>query len=193
MNAKTRETSYTKFHSIFGSVLKVALETTFPSSSEIKVIGDWDGRNVGFVHRNGFCQKIYHPAYTNGDVSERESRVIDFISWVDGTEAQGHRLCLRAKVKGGKFSAWIKLARFEEDKVFGFEDPKKPYVNLDFFSRRSESFIPVYVKIIIPSAPVTYLGIEGNASDEAVSLIISRLGLKSVPKILADFQPQVVI
>jgi len=178
--------SPTKFHRIFGKALKVALETTFPVGTELVTISKWDGRNnPEFVYRGSNSLRVYHPAYANGDLSEKESGVIQFIPWVDGTEALYHRLSLRYNLQDR--STWIRMARFGEDSIF---DPDQSFVNLDFFSIRSDGFIPIYVKISTKTlSGFTYLMIEGQASDEGASILIKKVVESDVPDILVMARP----
>lgn len=181
MLTEARTVSFTKSHRIFGKALKVALETTFPVDTKLAIIGEWDGRNnPEFVHRGPTCLRVYHPAYADGDLADKESGTIEFFPWIDGTAALYHRLSLRFNPRE---HTWIRLARFGEDAPFGFETLDRPFVNLDFYSNRADGFIPLYVKIKTPTGFV-YLVIESQASDERVFVSVKRVSESDVPAVL---------
>ncbi len=186
MVVEVRNASFTKSHRIFGKALKVALETTFPVETKLTIIGEWDGRNnPEFVHRSPTCLRVYHPAYADGDLAEKESGTIEFFPWIDGTDALYHRLSLRVNPRE---RIWVRLARFGEELAFGFDSPDRLFVNLDFHSHRADGFIPLYVKINTRTGFV-YLVIESRASDEGASVSIKRVSESDVPDALVSARP----
>jgi len=180
--------SIKKFHSVFGSDLKVALEVTLPGDEEITIP---EGRDY-FPHLVHFASakdnpsspvyavRIYYLAKVEGNIKngDREA-IIQFSPWAYENNAQYHRLCFWAQSAKEK-QFWIKLARFGEEKTFGF-NPGRPYINLDFFGKKRE-FTPVFVKIRDgKTMDIVYFVIEARVSEDGVELIIRRVEESEAP------------
>lgn len=181
---KGGEVSVSKFHRVFGKALGVALEMTLLVEETLAVIGEYDLRGrPEFENRGSNFLRVFHPAIADGDMSQegRRSGTIQFVPWVDGATALGYRLVLRYDPES--LSPWIRLARFDEAGIFLLSK----FVNLDFLSKRSDGFIPVYVKVKTSDRPKPiYLEISAEADDEKVIVKIRRVAESKVPSYLAE-------
>jgi len=181
--------SWNKFHPIFGKTLKVAFETSFPPHSmelDFSEVPEGVDRSQ-LLFANGFAMKVYHPAFADGDVSEKDQGITMFIPWVDEETAQYHRLVFR---RDPKSTARVVFARFGEKEPFMFELGRS-YINLDFESK-TDSFVPVYARIDMPGKPLVYLVIyaksvankevdrEAHLADTVV-VLAKRVGEAEVP------------
>ncbi|MBI2063815.1 MAG: hypothetical protein HYT65_02385, partial [Candidatus Yanofskybacteria bacterium] len=138
--------SNNKFHPVFGKELSVALESTLDPNSdkELDVDRELYGNNEHLIFRNVYCWRIYYPAAIKGDIRTDSEAVINFIPWFRGPEVLFSRLAFRAKPVAGKIFQWVMFARFGEEKAFTF-GKDKPFINLDFFSKRNENFLPLFI------------------------------------------------
>lgn len=182
--------SSSKFHPVFGKDFSVALEATLNPDSEQEL--DIDrvlyGGNENLIFRNGDCWRIYHPANVSGDVSNDSEAMIRFLPWFAGPEILYHRLVLRAMPITGKIFRWLMLARSEEEKTFTFSQGK-PYINLDFFSKRNENFLPIFVKVKTDKSNFIYFILEAQWSEEGVLLKIHRITESEAPQHLVAAKP----
>lgn len=181
--------SWNKFHSLFGKKLKVALETSFPPHSmelDFSPVPEGVDRSQ-LLFANEFVMKVYHPAFADGDVSGKDQGITMFMPWVNEETAQYHRLVFR---RDPRSDIRIAFARFGEKEPFMF-GLGKPYINLDFESK-TDSFVPVYVRIDEPEKPRVYLVVYARAvvNDEAdrearladtVLVLAKRVGEAEVP------------
>lgn len=170
-----------KFHKVAGS-LSVALEATFPSGENLEYSPEFSFPEL--INRtNPLVTRVYHPARNQGDLNNGGLRIV-FIPWMMN-EAEFHRLVFRGK--GGE-SKEIVFARFPQvvdgkvidDKTFGFVPSKPPFINLDFFSKRSDEFTPLFVKI-----DGHLFKISAEIGEEEVALVISKVPKVEVPSHLA--------
>lgn len=180
-----------KFHPIFGKELSVALESTLDtySDKELDVDRELYGDNEHLIFRNGDCWRIYYPAAVNGDMATSQEATINFLPWFSGPEVLYNRLTLRARPKEGKIFRWLMFARFGEEKSFTFGKDRPPFISLDFFSKRNEKFLPLFVKVKTDRDRFTYFVLEGRWSEEAVTLEIRRVVESEVPPHLAAAKP----
>lgn len=185
-----------KFHPVFGSDLRVALEVTLPPDERVTPAEGWlyqpdlvhYARVKSDPYSPVFAVRVYYPAVVEGDIQKGDREVtIQFVPWAYETNAQYHRLCFWAQPAKGKWF-WMRLARFGEEKSFGF-NPDKPYINIDFLSKRSE-FIPVFVKARDrETMDIVYFVIEAQASEDEVKLIIRRVEENEAPPHLVSENP----
>lgn len=181
--------SYTKFHPVFGAALKVALETTFSPEVELLFPDVPEGLDLSkLIYDDVSVRRVYHPAVVSGDMKDKTEAIISFLPFVDQAEALYHRLCFRTKVKQGKFAYQVMLGRFGEENPFGFSDLNKPYINLDFLSKREDGFVPLYVKVVAEGEFV-YFEIRATADEDSVVLAVRRLSEYEVPAHLARSRP----
>lgn len=171
-----------KWHPIFGKDLMVALEATFGINTDLYYQSEFASDKL--IHCDQFVRRVYYPAMIH-DGSDKNNHTINFIPWVNETEVKHHRLCLWGR--GIPEGTRITFARIGEEKTFKFNDSSKPYMALDFFSKRNGEFVPLYVRLMNgkTNTPV-YLVLTANASEESVELIISQLSEADVPSILTQ-------
>lgn len=180
---QTQNFSNSKFHSIFGKELSVALESTLDtySDKELDIDRELYGNNEHLIFRNGDCWRIYYPADVNGNMETNKEATINFLPWFSGPEVLYNRLTLRATPKEGKIYRWVMFARFGEEKPFTFSKDKPHFINLDFFSKRNDNFLPLFVKVKKDGGGFAYFVLEGQWSEEAVTLKISRVTESEAP------------
>lgn len=145
--------AYRKFYPIIGRGLGIALEATFylDLSSKLQLPDDPKFKSLVYSDPAHFLVRFYFPAMVAGDVSAGQRQTISFTPWVDRSQAAFHRICLRArKDRQTRSLQWLSLARMSEDKDFCFEpvyDKGEAYISLDFFSKRRNEFLPVFVRV----------------------------------------------
>jgi hypothetical protein len=179
--------SKTKYHRIFGRDLRVGLEMTLPVDSRITVAGEIDlTGQPEFVSKGRNFLRVFHPAFANADMSQKDRRSgrIQFVPWVDSSQAVGYRLVLT--YDPDSLTPWVRLARFDEQQVF---QPGK-YVNLDFLTKRATGFVTTYAKVkgMDHSKPV-YLEISADANDDKSVVSVRRVAEGKVPRYLAEAAP----
>ncbi|MFH1672438.1 MAG: hypothetical protein ABIF87_03300 [Pseudomonadota bacterium] len=174
--------STSKFHPLFGSDIRVALEATFASDATFDFVNGAYFSEL--IHQSPKHFRIYYPAIVGGDMARDQEGRITFVPWIDESEAQYHRLCFWAQpVTTKKFFALF--GRFGETNGFGFNDPRKPYLHLDFFGKRQDQFIPLYVRVRNrQSDEIVNLAIEGRAGEDQAELILRRVELNELPPCL---------
>lgn len=196
VDQKTQENfSISKFHPVFGKELSVALESTLnlQSNKELLVDREIYYRNKNLIFRNGDCWRIYYPAVISGDVTTGQEAKIDFWPWFSGPQVLYNRLTFRIRPREGNFFHWMRFGRFQsedapEEKPFGFDPNKPPYISLDFFSKRNDNFLPLFVKIREDGGEFTYFVIEGLWNEDA-TLKIRRVTESETPSHLAAIKP----
>jgi len=183
-------TPNTKFHRVYGKELTVALESTLDPNSdkELDVDRGLYGNNEHLIFRNGDCWRIYYPAIAEGDIRTDLEAVINFLPWFSGPEVLYNRLVLRARPITGSVYQYIMFARFGEEKAFAFSKDR-PFINLDFFSKRNEKFLPLFVKVKTDNGGFTYFVLEAQWSEDAVTLKISVVAQSEVPPHLEAASP----
>lgn len=197
------EISGQKFHRLFGRDLAVALEATFAGDTEIK-FSDETSQSEWFstlvreikpapeIHlTKEQSRRVYFPAMLklSADMAAQKEGEIKFLPWVDETEVQFHRLVFRLRPTGEKKIRWVRFGRFEEDNAFGFNLwTESAYINLDFFSKRANEFVPLYVKVQV-GADFVYFLLSAEAREEAVTLKVRRVEAAAVPPHLAEAKP----
>jgi hypothetical protein len=167
-----------KFHKISDG-LSVALEATFSSGESLGFSKEFAFPGLIYPSHEGLVTRVYHPARAEGDLNNGDLRII-FVPWVTN-EAQFHRLVLRGK--GGE-SKNITFARFPrvvgdktiDEKTFGFAPNKAPFINLDFFGKRTDEFVPLFAKI-----DGHLVKIEAKINEDEVVLLINKVGRTDVP------------
>lgn len=182
--------SNAKFHQVFEKDLSVALEATLnaDSAQELEIDRDLYRGNENLIFRCHGCWRIYYPAIVSGNVTSDTEATISFLPWFSGPEVLYHRLVLRAKPIAGKVFRWLMLARTGEEKPFTFS-PDKAYINLDFFSKRNDIFLPLFVKAKADSGELIYFVLEGQWSEEGVILKIRRITESEAPPYLVAAKP----
>lgn len=181
-----------KFHRILGVELAVALETTLEvDSGELNFDPEFfeGGRpSQDLIFLNGDCWRAYYPARTAGDITQDTQAQVVFLPWFSGPEVLYNRLSLRCRPITGRVFRWMAFARFSEEKPFGF-NPARPYINLDFFSKRNEQFLPLFVKVKMDDGSLAYFILEGSWSEDAVVLNIHRVEEGEAPPHLVSAKP----
>lgn len=172
------EISGKKFHKIAGP-LQVALEATFPSGEKLKYEKSFAFLDLVFSSREGLVQRVYHPASTAGSPGNGGLKIV-FFPWIQN-EAQFHRLVFNGRGPGIEDVIFARFPRVVngkviDDKVFGFKPKKAPYINLDFFGKRTEEFIPLFVRV-----DSQLLKIEAEIQEEEVSLNIIQVTMEEAP------------
>lgn len=150
--------SKSKFHPLYGRALGVALEARLfiDPSKKLSVAEEYKH----LVHAGKDQALMYYPAIANGDMQENLAGEITFVPWFSGRElAAGHRLQFRIRSfdKNSKQLPSIWFARTGELQAFnGKPQPGKRkkesskgeiFFHLDFFSKREEEFLSLFVKI----------------------------------------------
>lgn len=179
---ENRAVKVQKFHPILEG-LGVALEATFDSGTELEFDGSFRCPPE-MIHdsREGLVKRFYHPAIYEGDLSNGTGKlVINFVPWAwdkdEETEKDSfHRLVFRGK---GDAVRNAKFARFGEEKAFGFQ-PGKPFISLDFFGKRSDEFLPLFVLL-----DGRLVKIEAEISEADVALVIHKVTRAEIPPHLA--------
>ncbi len=169
-----------KWHPAFGKDLEIALEATLNNNADFNY--DSSLLNSGMIHLLQDKRKIYHPAVIANDSTG--GRIIRFFPCFAG-KVECFRLCLWGKGISKK-PFFIRFARFGEDKSFGFNDSSRPYIGLDFFSKRSDTFIPIFVKILDrESGEMIFLVIEGDfEAENSIVFTVKKITSAEVPPIL---------
>lgn len=170
-----------KWHPAFGKDLEIALEATLNKNADFNY--DSNLLNSGMIHLLNEKRKVYHPAVVEDNSTSK--RTVRFIPCFAG-KVEYFRLCLWGKGISKK-PFFIRFARFGEDKTFGFNDSSRPYIGLDFFSKRSETFIPVFVKVLDrESGEMIFLVIEGAfvEAENSIVFTIRKISASEVPPIL---------
>lgn len=190
MNQLESDVSSTKFHSIFGKELSVALESTLDhfSDKELEFNNELYGGNQDLIYRKLECWRTYYPAALVGDITTDQEATISFLPWFSGPEVQYNRLVLRMRPITGKIFRWMMLGRFGEEKSFSFAK-ENPFINLDFFSKRNDKFLPLFVKIKTNAGEFIYFSISGEWGTDAVTLKIARTDESQVPPCLIAAKP----
>lgn len=182
--------SSNKFHRIYGKELSVALESTLDSLSGKDF--DFDPQlysgNEELLFRRMDCWRAYYPATVIGDLATSQETTINFLPWFSGPEVMYNRLAFRARPIAGKIYRWMMFGRFGEEKPFTFAKDK-PFINLDFFNKRNDKFLPLFVKIQTDTKELIYLSISGEWSDDAVFIKIIRVNETEAPPCLAAAKP----
>jgi hypothetical protein len=175
--------SVMKYHPVFGSILKVALEVAFnimPDGDEL-VIVDSRFYNNQLIHQGVNFTKAYYPAKIEGSIGDGDDKsTIEFVPWLDEDGAVYHRICFRFGNDRLDTLVRVLFAREGEEKPFGFEQNHAAYINLDFCSKREE-FLPLFV-IIDDGEKTTYLKIEGGGSENRTFVTINRVTMEEVPE-----------
>lgn len=172
-----------KWHPVFGKDLMVGLEATF----DIKDKFDYD-RNLiedGMICLVPKLQPVLRKVYSSAIVDDvNDIRTIKFVSCFSG-KVEYYRLCFWGKGIYKK-PFFVLFARFGEDKSFRFNDTSRPYLHLDFFSKRSDTFIPVFVKILDrESGEAVFLIVEGRFEEEGtIELTIRKIAATEAPPTL---------
>lgn len=180
----------TKFHRIFGKELTVALESTLDvlSGKELEFDPDlYDGNN-NLIFRDGDCWRAYYPARCEGDITQDAEARIVFLPWFSGPEVLYNRLVLRWRPITSKVYRWMAFGRFGEEKPFSFSQAK-PFINLDFFSKRNNQFLPLFVKVKTDSGEFVYFVIDGQWGETEVVLNIRRVTETQTPPHLISVRP----
>lgn len=182
--------SNNKFHRVFGRELCVSLEATLDSSSseELQINPELYDRNQDLIFRKGNCWRVSHPARVNGDVSEQDDAEIQFLPWFSGPPVLFYRLCFRLRPITGNIFPWFQFGRFGEEKSFGFNPKYSEYLALDFFSKRTDEFVPIFVKFQVDKGFI-YFVIEGRVGESGAALKIRRVAEFEVPPHLASAKP----
>lgn len=143
---------FKKFYPIIGRELGIALEATFYLDPSFRAELPDDPRYKFLVYYDPakFLTRFYFPATVGGEIGTPKGQNISFVPWIDRSQAAFHRICLRARKDNRTRSFnWLSLARMSEDTDFGFTpiyDKGEAYISLDFFSKRSNVFLPVFVR-----------------------------------------------
>ncbi len=196
MNGLLEQVSDQKFHRLYWRDLAVALEATFAGDTPIKLVGEVNFPELIFpapeIHlTREEVRRVYHPAIADGDMAEKTEGKITFLPWVDETEVQFHRLVFRLRPAGGnKKFRWVKFGRFGEDSAFGFNVlVHSPYINLDFMSKRAESFVPLFAKVHDGGSGFVYFELSAEVCEEAITLKVKRVAETEAPPPLAEAKP----
>lgn len=167
-----------KWHPVFRKDLMVALEATLNINTDFYYDSNLLGEEM--IRVSEHQRKIYNPAVVYDSIG---TRTIKFIPCFNG-KIEYYRLCLWGRGISKK-PFFVRFARIGEDKSFGFNNSSNPYLNLDFFSKRSERFIPVFVKILDrESGETVFLVVEGQFQEDAVELTVKLVSATEVPSTL---------
>lgn len=169
----------TKWHPIFGKDLEIALEATLNKNADFNYDSNLLGERM--IHASPYQRKVYHSAI----LADSNETTIKFIPCFEG-KVEYYRLCLWGKGISKK-PFFVRFARFGEDKSFGFNNLSRPYINLDFFSKRSDKFIPVFVKILDrKSGETIFLVIEGDfvEAENSIVFTVRKISSSEVPPFL---------
>lgn len=178
--------SKAKFHQILDNLM-VALEATFPKGTELVYDHESYPKTGELIHRGSpAVDRVYFPASSSGNLNEPRGQLnIDFCPWVDQMEVEYYRICFYLKNR----STWVRLARLDEAKAFGFDPGKPPYINLAFF-REGQPFKPLFVKTQDKNGEGTIcLVIGANLTEEGASLAIQRINEAELPPHLQTENP----
>ncbi len=181
--AKTANSSNSKFHRLFGKELCVALEATLEvGSGELEFNTELFGGkpNQELLYRKGDCWRAYFPAVSEGDVQEGNEAAVRFVPWFTGPNVLFYRVCFRLRPMFGVSYRWLAFGRFGEEKPFGFQTAK-PFINLDFFSQSRSEFKPLYVKISGDNKEFIYFKIEAEWSEDGPALKLARVNEQDAP------------
>lgn len=179
-----------KFHRIFGKELTVALESTLDmfSDKEFEIDRNLYAGNKDLIFRNDNCWRVYYPARVDGDILTDNDAKIVFLPWFSGPEVMYNRLTLRCRPITGRVYRWMAFARFDEEKPFSFS-LAKTFINLDFYSKRNNQFLPLFVKVKADGEDFIYFVLEGSWGEAEVTLNIRRVAESDVPPHLASAKP----
>lgn len=189
-----------KWHPIFGKDLEIGLEANMPMDSEFVYDSNLVTEKMIFLapKLQPVLRKVHCPAVimSNGTDNVARLKFMPCFSAKIITETKsGERREENAPVYFriglfGKTVPWksrIVFARFGEDKAFSFNDLSKPYIYLDFFSKKGDQFIPVFAKILnIENGETVFLIIEGRFEDDRIELTIQKVSPTEVPPTLLD-------
>lgn len=152
------EVSKSKFHSLYGRALGVALEARLFIDPSKKLSVDEEYKHL--VHAGKDQALMYYLAIANGDMQENTAGEITFVPWFSGRElAAEHRLQFRIRSFDKNSKQLPRLWFFAESGSPAFNGKPQPgrkkkesskgeiFFHLDFFSNRKEKFLPLFVKI----------------------------------------------
>jgi len=190
--AKTVNSSNSKFHRLFGKELCVALEATLEvGSGELEFNTElFGGRpSQDLLYRSGDCWRAYSPAVSSGDIRENDEAVIRFVPWFTGPNVLFYRLCFRGRPLFQRDDfRWLAFGRYGEEKPFGF-NPSKPFINLDFYSRLQGEFKPLYVRVEEGRNRFVYFVIRAEWSEDGPMLKLARVNGQDTPPCLQAAKP----
>lgn len=177
----TQDIRVTKWHPVFRKDLMVAIEATLNINTDFNYDSNLLGE--GMIRVSEHQRKIYNPAVVYDSHDSIGTRTIKFVPCFNG-KVEYFRLCLWGKGISLK-PFFIRFARFDEEKSFGFNDPSKPYIYLDFFSKKSDQFIPVFIKVLNrESGEMIFQMIEAKFDDTGIQLTVKKVSSAEVPPTL---------
>lgn len=166
-----------KWHPVFRKDLMVALEATLNINTDFNYDSNLLGE--GMIHVSPYQRKVYHSAM----IADSNETTIKFIPCFDG-KVEYYRLGLWGKGISKK-PFFLSFARFGEGEAFGFNDPSKPYIYLDFFSKKSEQFIPIFIKVLNrENGEMLFRMIEAKFDDTDIQLTVKKVSSAEVPPTL---------
>ena len=175
-----------KFHHIVGN-LGIALEATFLANANPEILDEnLEFPEMIYESPEKLVIRVYYPAVYRSIRIGQQAEIV-FVPAVDETEVQFHRLCFRLKGQPRGREGWVRFARFGEAKTFAFTR-ERPVINLDFFGKRNNNFLPLYLKVCDSARGYLYLKLEAEVRDSQPIIKLTRVSETEVPSQLAAEQ-----
>ncbi len=176
--------STNKFQEVVHEV-GIAFEATLPASKPLSYSAEFAFLRLVHSKPNETVVRVNFPAILEGNLSVDAKSIINFIPWVDLTDAQFYRLVFRIQPKGNNIYRKLCFGRFGEEKPFSFNPRSKggSFISLQFLGYGTTEFNPVYLKVETDSIGIfKYYKVSAHGSDVAVKVVVEEVTPEQTPQ-----------
>lgn len=182
-----------KFHSLYGCVLKVALENDFLPGMVVGLDSRYKDSSLLYTKKfkKQLVEKVYEPALKIAGPDENNAVQI-FFEPIIFPKPRYRRLMFLKEIR----QDWLVAARHGEESVFGFDAKNSRHLNYlpIAYPGRSGQFIPVYFKIQEKDAPdFIYLEVWSWNEDKKIIVQCRHIIEEEAPDILILAKPSAIV